>query len=169
MNRNRGFTLIELMVTIVVLAILLTIGLPSFQGTLRSNRVATTTNEMVASLALARSEAIKGSQGAGMCASKDGGACDGTWNDGWIVWGDSNGSGAFEDGEPVFRFTQGRTELQASGPTGDGIVFDARGRRRASDSQVLALRPVDCGNQPLQRTLTVNITGQVRTARGDCS
>lgn len=59
LRRQNGFTLVELMVTVAVLAILSTIAYPSFQSTIRSNRVATTTNELIASLALARSEAIK--------------------------------------------------------------------------------------------------------------
>lgn len=63
LRRQNGFTLVELMVTVAVLAILSTIAYPSFQSTIRSNRVATTTNELIASLALARSEAIKNTRG----------------------------------------------------------------------------------------------------------
>ena len=63
LRRQNGFTLVELMVTVAVLAILSTIAYPSFQSTIRSNRVATTTNELIASLALARSEAIKNTHG----------------------------------------------------------------------------------------------------------
>ena len=49
-DRQSGFTLIELMVTIAVLAVLLAWGLPNFQNSLRSNRVATSTNEVLASV-----------------------------------------------------------------------------------------------------------------------
>src|SRR5690606_7896913 len=89
-----GFTLLELMVVIAIAAILLALALPSFTSTLRSNRVATSTNELLATLSLARSEAVRNTRGAGVCTSADGGACGGDWDSGWLVWGDSNGNGA---------------------------------------------------------------------------
>lgn len=89
MGESRGFTLIELLVTISVMAILAALALPSFQQTLRSNRVATTTNELLASLALARSEAIRNTHGAAMCPSADGASCGTDWGQGWLVWGGS--------------------------------------------------------------------------------
>lgn len=54
-----GFTLIELLVTLAVAAILLAIGVPGLRNILLTNRLATTANEVVAALNLARSEAIK--------------------------------------------------------------------------------------------------------------
>src|SRR5690606_27267414 len=72
---------------------LLTIGLPSFQGSLRSNRVATATNELMSSFALARSEAIRSPGGAAICSTEDGTTCGGDWNDGWMVWIDMDGDG----------------------------------------------------------------------------
>ncbi|HYQ91031.1 MAG TPA: prepilin-type N-terminal cleavage/methylation domain-containing protein, partial [Candidatus Competibacteraceae bacterium] len=54
-NRNVGFTLIELMAIITIAAILLVIGVPSFQETMRNNRVATQANQLISALTLARS------------------------------------------------------------------------------------------------------------------
>lgn len=166
--RQAGFTLIELMVTLVVLAILVALGLPSFQGSLRSNRVATATNEMIASLSLARSEAIRSTRGAGVCSSTDGIACGGDWNDGWLVWADTNSNSALDDGETVLRFSQGIDSLTAIGPENEVVAFDSRGRRRAAGDQSLTLRPSECDSRPLQRTLTINASGQIKTAREEC-
>jgi type IV fimbrial biogenesis protein FimT len=55
----RGFTLLELMVTVAVLAILVTVGVPSFQDLIQNNRVTTQTNELVTALNFARTEAVK--------------------------------------------------------------------------------------------------------------
>ena len=51
MNRRSGFTLIELMITLAVAAIVLTVGIPSFREMMRENRLATQTNEFLAALA----------------------------------------------------------------------------------------------------------------------
>ena len=56
---STGLTLIELMVTLTVLAILATIGIPSLAELIRSNRVTAQTNELVAVVHLARTEAIR--------------------------------------------------------------------------------------------------------------
>lgn len=161
-----GFTLIELMVAISVLAILLALGLPSFQASLRSNRVATATNEMIASISLARSEAIRSTRGGGVCPSADGAACGGAWSDGWLVWADADADGILDAGEAVLRYSRGNANLTADGPA--AIAFDARGRRRAAASQSVTLVPSECGGQPLQRTLTINASGQVKAARESC-
>ena len=55
----KGFTLVELMVTISVLAVLMAVGIPSFQGVIASSRVTTATNDFMATLAQARSNAIR--------------------------------------------------------------------------------------------------------------
>lgn len=70
-----GFTLIELMVTIAVAAVLLGIAVPSFQDMLERNRVAAQTNEVLGGLQMARSEAIRKNATHRFCSS---GA-------GWIV------------------------------------------------------------------------------------
>ncbi len=166
--RNSGFTLMELMVTLAVLAILLAVGLPSFQGSLRSNRLATTTNELIASMALARSEAIRNGRGSGVCASADGASCGDDWAAGWLVWQDANGNGSLDAGETVLRFSQGNAKIAASA-TADVIAFDSRGRRRAANDQSVGLQPSDCPGGDLRRTVTVNTTGQIKTTKGACS
>lgn len=91
-----GFTLIELMVTVSVLAILIAIGMPSFVSVINSNRLTAQSNEVVAALQLARVEAVRQNRRAIVCGSADGSTCSGStaWNTGWITFldMDSNGS-----------------------------------------------------------------------------
>lgn len=75
----RGFTLIELMITLTVAAILTTIAIPSFQNVIRESRLAAQTNELITALNLARSEAIRRSQSVTVTAN------GGSWNNGWVV------------------------------------------------------------------------------------
>lgn len=59
LSRTEGFTLIELMVTIAVAAVLLAVAVPSFRHLIISNRLTTAANDVITSVTLARSEAIK--------------------------------------------------------------------------------------------------------------
>lgn len=85
MKKQSGFTLIELMVTISILAILLGIGVPSFRAMIEGNRIRTVTNDLVIALQFARSEAVKRGIPVTLCSSNDQAACTGTWADGWVV------------------------------------------------------------------------------------
>lgn len=157
--RCRGFSLIELMITIAVLAILLAIGLPSFQGSLRSNRLATSTNELIATMSLARSEAIRNVRGAMVCPSADGEACSAApdWNEGWIVWRDMDGD-SIASADEVLRYVQPKAQMQIAGPA--SIDFDSRGRV-PSGLATITLEPEECGGRPMRRTVQVRVTGQV--------
>ncbi|MDK2797846.1 MAG: type fimbrial biosis protein FimT [Tepidiphilus sp.] len=85
----RGFSLVELMVTIAVLAILLAIGIPSFASLIASNRLTSATNELVAALQTARTEAIRRNARITVCpAAPTATACSGNWRDGWMVFVD---------------------------------------------------------------------------------
>jgi type IV fimbrial biogenesis protein FimT len=165
---SSGFSAVELMVTVAVVAVLSAIAFPSFQTTLQSNRVATATNELVASLSLARTEAIRSNRYASLCPSAAGNACGGALSDGWLVWSDTNGDGILDGNETVLRFSRGNANIQAN-LIGGIITFDARGRRMSAPNQSIDLEPVNCGGQMFRRTLTVTQIGQVKVERTNCT
>ncbi|MFZ1829000.1 MAG: GspH/FimT family pseudopilin [Candidatus Competibacteraceae bacterium] len=105
MNRQCGFTLTELIITVAIAAIVIAIGVPAFQDTMRSNRMVTHTNDFIGSLNLARSEAIKRGRRVALCKSTDGAACTNAdnWEKGWIVFVDVNNNAAVDAGEVVIR------------------------------------------------------------------
>jgi type IV fimbrial biogenesis protein FimT len=108
--RGRGFTLIELVVTLAVLAIVLAIAIPSFQDFLRRNRVAAETNNLTSALALARSEAVKLAQRVTVCGVADPSAetpacADDSWSSGWIVFVDTGDVGD-ATGDTILRVQQ---------------------------------------------------------------
>jgi len=91
-----GFTIIELMLTIAVAAVILTLGVPSFQGLMERNQLTSNINRFISSLALARSESIKRNQRVVVCPSNDGIECAnaGGYDNGWIIFVDVNADGS---------------------------------------------------------------------------
>nr|WP_256445067.1 GspH/FimT family pseudopilin [Rhodoferax sp. U11-2br] len=99
MNRSAGFSLIELMVVISIAAILATLAVPSFQGMIASSNLTSTTNDLVATFARARSDAIRRGKRVTVCMSADGVQCttSGAWSQGWIMFNDNDHSDANAD------------------------------------------------------------------------
>ena len=83
--KQKGLTLIELMVTVAVLAIVVGIAVPSFNTMVQNNRSLALGEELVNALNYARTEAVKRGARVSLCGSADGTACDGGWTDNWIV------------------------------------------------------------------------------------
>ncbi len=84
-----GYTLVELLVTIALASVLLSVAVPSFRNLTVSNRLTTQANEFVAAIALARSEAIKRNASVTLCRASNAtatacAAASGDWTD-WIV------------------------------------------------------------------------------------
>lgn len=80
-----GFTLIEMMIAITVMAILIAVAVPSYRDASLGSQLRSSANELFASITLARSEAIKRNAVVTLCASSDGETCIGAWDEGWIV------------------------------------------------------------------------------------
>lgn len=89
-RRQNGFTLYELLITVLIIGIVLAIGVPNLGGFARNSRITGTTNDLHGSFLLARSEAARAKNSVTICASADptGAAlCDGaSFADGWIVF-----------------------------------------------------------------------------------
>jgi type IV fimbrial biogenesis protein FimT len=111
-HKARGFTLIEMMTAIFILAILVSLTIPSFREATLSGRLTGFANDIVASSQLARSEAIKRNVTVTLCASSDGETCDDPdgWEAGWIVLADEGGANALIQHHPAlpqeFRMAQ---------------------------------------------------------------
>ena len=89
-SREIGLTLIELMTTLMVLAVVLVVGVPAFTNIMDTNRMAATVNEFVAAIHSARTEAVKRRANVTLCASTDGATCSAAagLREGWIVFVD---------------------------------------------------------------------------------
>ena len=96
--KNAGFTLIELIATVSIATILASIAVPSFSKMIERNRITTGTNELISSLILARSEALKRSINVSLCASNNDTNCNANdFSEGWIVFVDCGSDGVINN------------------------------------------------------------------------
>lgn len=115
---SRGFTLLELMVTIAILAIVAGLSTPSFLRTIENNRAATASNDFALAIIQARSEAVKRNQPVAICKSSDGATCTNSddWEQGWISFVDVDGDSILDGGDTIFaqhEALDGNTTLRA--------------------------------------------------------
>jgi type IV fimbrial biogenesis protein FimT len=154
-TRETGFTLIELMVTIAVLGILLSIAIPNYQDMVLNSRITAQANQVITALNYARSEAVKRAAPATACSTNGGTACSGStnWSTGWLVFADANGSGTVDGGEAVLRVwpalggsntlnagAQQRITFTATGfATGFNDTFRLCDKRGTADARAIAI------------------------------
>ena len=124
MKKVTGFTLVELMVTLMVASILLMVGVPSFIESIRRNRTVSQANELVTALNLARSEAVK--RGMQVTVLRTGAE----WEDGWEVFVDEDGDGVVDAGDAVLQeytaLSEGYT-LRVGGSFADWVAYQPTG------------------------------------------
>jgi type IV fimbrial biogenesis protein FimT len=96
--KQHGFTIIELLVTLAILALLVGIGLPSMQETVKQNRIQGILENFSTAIKYTRSEAVGQRANVSICASSNQSSCTGSWQQGWIIFSDVDGAGDFDSG-----------------------------------------------------------------------
>lgn len=103
-TRARGFSMVELVVTLFVLSALAAFAVPSITGVVNGSRLTGNANELLVGLQFARSEALRRNLRTTLCASIDGATCSNVvpWR-GWVVFVDVDNDGVVDVGELVRR------------------------------------------------------------------
>jgi len=140
-TRNKGYTLLELMITLVMAAILLGIGVPSLTDFIKNNRMLAVTNGLMTVIKTARSEAMTQRANVTVCRSSDNVNCDGFGNN-YIAFTDA-GTANVVDGTDIFvsRTTINADNLVVFYSGGSSIRFDSRGRALGSSGTITVCEP----------------------------
>jgi type IV fimbrial biogenesis protein FimT len=168
-SARRGFTLVELLVTLAVAAILLAIAVPSFGSFVKDSRLTTETDTLLYDMNFARSEAVKLDTPVEVCASSDHATCTGTWASGWIVLCPANcppGLGAspalllvapgIASGNTLSEEVSGATAVtfNSTGQTGAGnlqfVFCDSRGAAFGRDVELNSIGEIQASATPGQ-------------------
>jgi type IV fimbrial biogenesis protein FimT len=170
LSRSRGFTLLELIVTLAVATILLATVPSSFTAILTGVRLKTQMYDFNGALDFARSEAVKRGTWVTVCASADQAACgpNGTqWEQGWIVFTDPNNNHVVDAGEgPPLRAASALLSSYTLRGTSTTtlpayITFSAKGAPSASGQFVLC----KSGNIKPARAILVGSSGRITAAQ----
>ncbi|MDO7675014.1 MAG: GspH/FimT family pseudopilin [Reinekea forsetii] len=181
-SQLQGFTLLELMVTVIILGIITAFAAPSFNNLMRDTRIDANTSKVRSALTYARSEAVNLSSTVTVCSSTDYQSCDGdeNWASGWIVFLDLNGDGDFDDDSDanpcetniddcVLRvwdpLASGASLIETNDE--DSVTFSEQGAVVAATAFSLDLTMPDCALGD-RRTLSLNAIGRLQVSTGDC-
>lgn len=155
-------TLIELLVTLAVLAIVVTLAVPGFQDFVRRNRLAADANNLVTSLAMARSEAVKRATNVTVASAN--------WENGWSVFVDGNNDGVMAAQADLIQLHQpgsGASDIKLDASTSGYVTYNASG------VSVVGTTPTGRGfevcKEGQSRMINIIPTGRVGTTSGTCS
>ena len=185
MKKSKGFTLIEILITLVIVGVLLTVGVPAMKTFLQSGHLVASTNELLSAFHVARSESVKGNARVTICSSSNGTSCSdsASWRDGWVVFFDRNGDGAGSGaacaaagaagGDCLLRVHDGfdDTSLSVSGEDSNSaaiteFTFSARGLPTVggiSQSGTFSICSFDTSDNVIgSRAVVLSLSGRVR-------
>lgn len=156
-RQQTGFTLVELLITVAIAAILAALAAPSFQTLMARQRIKTGSADLVSHLTLSRSEAIKQNSDVTMTSASN----DSSWASGWVIT--SSGGPVGTHGA----FTGLAISTGSGGPS--SVVFNRSGRLATSGaSSTFQISDATPGSTVTGRCVTIGLTGQATSIDGSC-
>lgn len=168
MIKQKGITLIELMLGIAIFAITVSFAVPNLREFLANNKIIATTNDFVSTLLTARSEAVKQRQTVTICGSTNGTGCNSSsWENGWIAFIDANADASVTAGDTILmvknQANSGTTIRSNYFDNADWIQYTSRGVIDSAGT----FKICDQRGTTFAKAINVNVTGRARLATDD--
>ncbi|WP_292966998.1 GspH/FimT family pseudopilin [Nitrosomonas sp.] len=166
-TNSKGFTLVELMITISIASILLAVAVPDYQSIMRESRLTTQANELMTSLHYARSEAVKRGIRVTICKSSDSASCTNgsNWQDGWLIFSDTGTAGSVDGTDEILRVFPKMTGSTLNGGSnfGNWVSYLPSGRSQGNGN--LPNGMFGLCNQANGRNIIINTSGRPRVEK----
>ena len=171
---HAGFTLVEMLVTVAILAILLSVAAPPLNNLVQGKQLLGQATKLATAINFARSEAISRAVNVVICASTDGASCSDEWEDGWIVFVDDD-ENSVRGGQELL--------IKKEGPVFGNVILDTDNNvtsltfnfEGASNATTFNLCAQDVDAQALEqnrsRRIVINRVGSISIQSGvtDCN
>ncbi len=170
----KGFSVVELMVTLAIASILLAVGVPSYNDFIKNGRLTAGNNELVTDLNLARSEAVKRGQRVTVCKSDNQTSCTNSngWERGWIVFTDQDSNASYSSGTETLIRVHGAMDSSITAVGTASIsnyvsyVSSGRSLQTGGGLQTGGIKICDDRTGAFGKNLNMSTTGRLRTSAG---
>jgi type IV fimbrial biogenesis protein FimT len=179
MKKHSGFTIVELMMALALMAVVMVMAVPNFNRLIKNNRLASQANEFITAVNYARNEAIKRNQNVILCRSSNGTSCgSGTgWEAGWIVYADVNNNASLDSGEElrIFGSLTGGNSLRGNANYANTITYGPKGYVTQAGELILCDDRNSSGNTAdaedfaMGRAIIISATGRPRVTAAAAS
>jgi len=167
-HQYQGFTLVELLVTLVIASVLIGAALPRLSGVFNAFSASASAEELISTLAYARGQAVFRQEAVLVCSGTN--SCTGgnDWSGGWIVFIDGDGDGNFTNGVPtdeLLKVVESNNTSVAITHTAGQVVFDELGEYTA----LAATNFTVCGdstNNNANKIISLELVGYVESQVG---
>ena len=171
----RGFTLVEMAITLVIFSILVSLAVPAYSNIIRETRMKTQISDFHRSLLLARNEAIKRGARVTLCSSQGGEQCNGAnWSSGWMVFTDLDRDLVLDAEEELLQLHEGLAggnTLTGNRPVASYVSYVANGRTRSIGGGLQMGTLVLCDSRGFDhgRAIVINAAGRPSVRAADRS
>lgn len=160
-NKDRGFTLIELMVTVTIAMILVMLAAPSFNDLIQRNRMTSQANDLLSLFQYARSEAVKSGNDVAVIVQSE--------SDAWRaeVRRDSDNDGNFNDEQKLREIDYTDSQVSLDPDADITITYNSLGRNASGSMVTVAIQHHNCKNK-LRREIVIGATGRAQVNEKAC-